>query len=52
MFYLEKYMRKFVYEKKQFIKKEPRIKTIVIDILNYMIELASVHAYLLRESIL
>ena len=52
LFYLEKYMRKFIYENKQLIKMDSRLKNIVIEILNWMIELASVHAYLLRESIL
>ena len=52
VFYLEKYMRKFIYENKQLIKRDSRLKNIVIEILNWMIELASVHAYLLRESIL
>lgn len=52
LFYLEKYMRKFIYENKQLIKMDSRLKSIVIEILNWMIELASVHAYLLRESIL
>jgi len=45
-------MRKFIYENKQLIKRDSRLKNIVIEILNWMIELASVHAYLLRESIL
>ncbi len=45
-------MRKFIYENKQLIKMDSRLKNIVIEILNWMIELASVHAYLLRESIL
>ena len=50
--YLERYMRKFIYDKKQIIKKDPRLQNIVINVLTYMINLASAYAYILRESIL
>ena len=52
IFYLEKYMRKFIYDKKLAIKKNSHLKSVVIDILTYMINLASAYAYILRESIL
>lgn len=52
IFYLERYMRKFIYDKKQIIKTDPRLQNIVIDVLTYMINLASAYAYILRESIL
>lgn len=52
IFYLEKYMRKFIYDKKLAIKKDSHLKSVVIDILTYMINLASAYAYILRESIL
>lgn len=52
LYYLEMYLRKFVFNNRQEIKKEIRLKNKVIPILDFMIERGSVHAYLLRESIL
>lgn len=52
LYYLETYLRKFVFNNRQEIKKEIRLKNKVIPILNFMIERGSVHGYLLRESIL
>lgn len=52
MYYLEVFIRKYVYSNKQRIKKEVLLKNKIITILDFMIERSSVHAYLLRESIL
>ncbi|MCC2600505.1 ATP-binding protein [Sphingobacterium sp. FBM7-1] len=52
LYYLETYLRKFIFNNRQEIKKEIRLKNKVIPILEFMIERGSVHAYLLRESIL
>ncbi len=52
IFYLEKLMRKFIFLNKEKIKREIRLKSKVIPILDFMIERGSVHGYLLRESVL
>lgn len=52
LYYLELYLRKFIFNNRQEIKKEIRLKNKVIPILDFMIERSSVHGYLLRESIL
>lgn len=52
IFYLENIVRRYIYLNREKIKKEIRIKNEVITILNYLIEKASVSAYLLREDIL
>lgn len=52
IYYLEKFIRKFVFLNRQRIKEEIRLKNKVIPILNFIIERGSVHGYLLRESIL
>lgn len=52
LYYLETYLRKFIFNNRQEIKKEIRLKNKVIPILDFMIERGSVHGYLLRESIL
>ncbi len=51
-YYLEKFLRKFVFINKQKIKEEIKLKNKIIPILDFMIERDSIHAYLLRESIL
>ena len=51
LFYLERFMRKFIFMNKQQIKQEIRLKNKVIPILDFMIERSSIHGYLLRESI-
>jgi len=52
LYYLEKDMRKYIFMNKEQIKKEIRLKTKVIPILDFMIERGSIQGYLLRESIL
>ena len=51
LYYLEKFLRKFVFNNRQKIKEEIKLKNKVIPILDFMIERGSIHAYLLRESI-
>ncbi|WEK70272.1 MAG: ATP-binding protein [Candidatus Chryseobacterium colombiense] len=50
--YLEKFLRTFIFQNRQKIKKGARLKNKVIIILDFVIERGSVHGYLLRESIL
>jgi hypothetical protein len=52
LYYLEKYLRKFIFVNRQKIKEEIRLKNKVIPILDFMIERGSIRGYLLRESIL
>lgn len=52
LYYLEKFLRKFVFSKRQKIKEEIKLKNKVIPILDFMIERGSIHGYLLRESLL
>lgn len=52
LYYLEKFIRKFIFTNKQKIKEEIRLKNQIIPILDFMIERGSIHGYLLRESIL
>ncbi|HOD62126.1 MAG TPA: ATP-binding protein [Bacilli bacterium] len=52
MFYLEKFLRKYIFINRQKIKEEIRLKNKIIPILDFMIERGSIHGYLLRESIL
>lgn len=52
LYYLEKYLRKFIFTNRQTIKEEIILKNKVIPILDFMIERGSIHGYLLRESIL
>ncbi|MBW1992978.1 MAG: ATP-binding protein [Deltaproteobacteria bacterium] len=52
LFYLEKFLRKFIFMNKQKIKEEIRLKNKILPILDFMIERGSIHGYLLRESIL
>lgn len=52
LFYMERLMRKFIFLNKEKIKREIRLKSQVIPILDFMIERGSVHGYLLRESVL
>lgn len=51
-YYLEKFMRKFIFINKKQIKQDVRLKNKVIPILDFMIERGSIHGYLMRESIL
>ncbi|MFA6200282.1 MAG: AVAST type 4 anti-phage nuclease Avs4 [Bacteroidales bacterium] len=52
LYYLEKFLRKFIFINRQKIKEEIRLKNKIIPILDFMIERGSIHGYLLRESIL
>lgn len=52
LFNLENYLRQYVFLNRQRIKQDVRLKTKVINILDFMVERGSVHGYLLRESIL
>lgn len=52
LYYLERFMRKFIFMNKQQIKQEIRLKNKVIPILEFMVERGSIHGYLLRENIL
>jgi len=52
LYYLERFIRKFIFLNKGQIKHEIRLKNKVLPILDFMIERGSIHGYLLRESIL
>lgn len=52
LYYLEKFLRKYVFINRQKIKEEIKLKNKIIPILNFLIERGSIHGYLLRESIL
>lgn len=52
LYYLEKFLRKYVFINRQRIKEEIKLKNKIIPILDFMIERGSIHGYLLRESIL
>lgn len=52
LYYLEKFLRKYVFINRQKIKEEIKLKNKIIPILDFMIERGSIHGYLLRESIL
>lgn len=52
LYYLEKFIRKYIFINKQKIKKEIRLRNKIIPILDFMIERGSIHGYLLRESVL
>ncbi|MCF7755856.1 hypothetical protein KQ941_15500 [Paenibacillus xylanexedens] len=52
LYYLEKFLRKYIFINRQKIKEQIRLKNNIIPILDFMIERGSIHGYLLRESIL
>lgn len=52
LYYLEKFLRKFIFINRRKIKEEIKLKNKIIPILDFMIERGSIHGYLLRESIL
>ena len=52
LFYIEKFLRKYVFINRQKIKEEIKLKNKVLPILDFMIERGSIHGYLLRETIL
>lgn len=52
LYYMEMFLRKFVFINRQKIKEEIKLKNKIIPILDFMIERGCIHGYLLRESIL
>lgn len=52
LFNLENYLRQYIFLNRQNIKQNVRLKTKVINILDFMVERGSVHGYLFRESVL
>lgn len=52
LYYLEMFLRKYIFINREKIKEEIRLKNKIIPILDFMIERGSIHGYLLRESIL
>lgn len=52
LFNLESYLRQYLFLNRQRIKQDVRLKTKIINILDFMVERGSVHGYLLRESVL
>ncbi len=52
LFYIEHYLRKYVFENRENIKKDFRLKSKIIEILGFAIERGSMRSYQLRESIL
>lgn len=52
IYYLEKFLKKFIFINRQKIKEGVRLKIKIISILDFMIERGSINGYLLRESIL
>lgn len=52
LYYLENFLRKYIFINRQKIKEEVKLKNRVIPILDFMIERGSIHGYLLREGIL
>ena len=52
LFYIESFMNKFIFENRENIKRDNRLKLKVTNILTFIIEKGSIHGYQLRESIL
>lgn len=52
LYYIESFLRKFVFENRDKIKRDFRLKSKLIEILNFIIERGSMRGYLLRESII
>jgi len=52
VYYLENFVRSYILRHRQKIKADPQLKKKVLIILNFLLEKASVTAYLLREDIL
>lgn len=50
LFYIECFMRKFLFSNRKKIKETLRLKNMVVPILDFMVERGSIHGYLLRES--
>jgi hypothetical protein len=52
IYYVEQLARKYVFENRNTVRKEQKIKDKILIILNFLIENGSVNAYLLREDII
>lgn len=52
LFYIERFLRKFIFENRENIKRDFRLKLKVIEVLSFIIEKGSIRGYQLRESIL
>ncbi len=52
LFYIECFLRKFIFENREGIKRNSRLKRKVIEILNFLIEKGSLRGYQLRESVI
>ena len=52
LYYLENLLRKSIFVRRKEIKEEIKLKNRIIPILDFMVERGSIHAYLLRESVL
>lgn len=52
VYYMERFMRRFVFENRPRIKTDLALRTRILTILSFMIERGSAHAYRLQESIL
>lgn len=52
LYYLEKYLRKLIYELREQIKTTKALRDTVVTALNFLVEQGSVVGYMLRESIL
>lgn len=52
IYYLEKNIRKYIYKNRETIKKDKKLKSDVLIILDFLIEKGSVVGYMLRENIL
>lgn len=51
VFYVEKFIRRYVYLNRTLVKENARVKKNVLEILNFLVEQNSVNAYLLREDV-
>lgn len=52
VYYLENFVRSYILRSRQKVKSDPQLKKQILVILNFLLEKASVTAYLLREDIL
>lgn len=52
IYYIENFIKKYIYKNRECIRKTKKLKIEVISILNYLVENNSVSGYMLRESIL
>lgn len=52
VYYVEMYIKRYLHENRQFVKKNIETKNHVLTILNFLVERGQVSGYLLRESII